>query len=195
MRSRSIRTLAVLASVGLLVGAFAGGPAEAAKKKKKKKPASCAPATATGDAAEAEFVRLTQKATADAPVEIELDTAEGLGFSSSSPGGGTGHVSHAYQNLQVISKKPSATLFVAAEFAAYQDYDLYLRDAASQETLAYAAGFNQMPGYLDGGEGGHSDVGLEQIDAFAHMPCTGYTVDVVSAITEGGPVTLKLWLE
>ena len=196
MRARSIRTLAVLASVGLLVGAFGAGPADAKKKKKKKKAPSCAPVTAGGNGAEAELVRLTTAATAEKPVEIELETAQGLGFSSTAPDGGgdEGATSHVYQNLQVISAVPGTALNARVEFGQHQDYDFFLRDAASQESLAYSAGFNG-PAPVDSGDGGHAEWGAEAIDAFAYEKCTGYTLDVVSAVTEGGPVALKIWLE
>src|SRR5688500_750099 len=68
MKIRTIRGIAVLASVGLLVGAFAVGPAEARKKKKKKKPVACAPYAPGENGADQKVTVITDAATADAPV-------------------------------------------------------------------------------------------------------------------------------
>lgn len=198
---KSIRTLAVFASAALVLGAF-GAPTAQAKKKKKKPPAPvCAPFTPWEKAAEAPVTVVTDAATAEAPVEVALDTEAGLGFSSAdSEDGEFGTlVTHAWANVQVDSAAPSTGLFVRLEFQDGLEYDLFLR-LADGTSAAYAAGSNHVQEDplglgLDGtGHGGHSEVGAEAIDGFATEDCAGYSVDVASAITPGGGVTLKYWL-
>ena len=196
---RIMRSIAVLASAGLVMGAFVAAPAEAAKKKKK----TCAAYSPGDTGAGADTTIVTDAATAEKPVEIALDTAEGLGLSSSDgPSGDEGHTSHAYTNVQVDSASPEAGLFVRVEFSPAFDYDLFLR-SSDGTAVAYTAGFNQgitpvgdPSGLgLDGtGHGGHSEQGAEQIDGWLTADCDGFTVDVVSAVTPGGDVTVKYWL-
>ncbi|MGH2820162.1 MAG: hypothetical protein ACRDJ5_05890, partial [Actinomycetota bacterium] len=71
MRSRILRTLALLATATLVVGAFAAGPAEAKKKKKKK---VCAEYVAGDYAGEAETTVVTEAATEEAPIEVTVAT-------------------------------------------------------------------------------------------------------------------------
>lgn len=191
MRSRSIRTLAVLASAGLLVGAFAAAPADAAKKKKKKPPA-CAPWTPPEKSAEAEIVKVTDAATAEAPIEIEVETAPGVG--SGRPGGslplGEG-TSEAFVNVQVDSALPSAGLYATIEFTPTWDYDLYLDDSTGTE-VAHSAGFlNQS---FTAGAAGESGIGSENIYGLETADCDGYAVDIAGATTPGETVLLKLYL-
>lgn len=194
MRIRSLRGFAVVASVALLVGAVAAGPAEAKKKKKKKAPV-CAPYTPGELGAGQEVKVITDAATKDAPVEIPVTTGPGLGFSSpDGPSGDEGHVEHVYVPVQVDSAAKSTAINARAEFNPAYEYDLFLRDA-SGVALAYAAGYNPAPGTpLDGGDGGHSEQGAEVIDPFATADCAGFTLDVASAITPGGEVVVKVWL-
>lgn len=202
--SRTFRVLAVVASAAMIMGALVAGPAEAKKKKKKKAPAPpvCATYVPGELGAEAETSIVTDEATEEAPVEVELDTEPGLGFSSTDPGGGTGHVTHVYHNVQVDSSTAETGLYVRLEFLEGTEYDLFLR-YPDGSTDAYVAGFNQAPmpagdptGFgLDGtGHGGHSEFGAEQLDGIRSADCAGYTIDVASAGGPGGPVTLKMWL-
>ncbi|MFP5351219.1 MAG: hypothetical protein ACLGIB_01475 [Actinomycetota bacterium] len=194
MKSRSIRTLAVLASAGLIVGAFAAGPADAAKKKKKKPPV-CAPLATHDKAKEAELVKVTDAATAEAPIEVALETGPGLGLGR--PGSTLGpvpigdRVSEAFVNVQVDSAAPSAGLYATIEFNQAFDYDLYLDDATGTEVAHSAGFFNQSS---TAGAAGHSAPGSENIEGLETADCGGYAADVVGSITPGGEVTLKLWL-
>ena len=200
---RIFRSLALIATASLVLGAFVAGPADAKKKKKKKpKVATCAPYTPGEAAAEAPVTVVTDAATEEAPVEVTVSTAEGLGFSSpDGPSGDTGPTSHAYANVQVDSASPSTGLYARVEFAPTWDYDAYLR-TADGTAVAYSAGFNQgavaadPTGFgLDGtGHGGHSEQGAEQIDGWTAADCDGFTYDIVSAGTPGGDVTVKFWL-
>src|SRR4051794_14294549 len=116
--SRIIKTTAVLALAGLVVGMLAAAPAEA-KKKKKKKPAACAPyvpgETGTGQP----VTVVTDAATAEAPVAVTVATDPGLGSSSpDGASGDTGPTAHAYANVQVDSAAASTGLYIRAEFQA-----------------------------------------------------------------------------
>lgn len=196
-----IRGLAVVAISILVLGAFAAAPAEA--KKKKKKPPACAAFTPGELGAGGEVTKVTDAATEDKPVEVTLSTAPGLGLSSPDVGGDEGQTSHAYTNVQVDSASPGANLYVRVEFMPSWDYDIFLR-SSDGAALAYAAGFNQGMGAglgdptgvgLDGtGNGGHSEFGAEAIDGYAAADCDGFTLDVSSAGTAGGDVTVKYWL-
>ena len=193
MSVKMIRTLAVVASAALVLGAYATGPAQAKKRKK------CAKYTAPDWAADAASSVVTDKATADAPIEIELETGPGLGFTNPDyPGDETGQVPHAFHNVLVDTNAKAARLFARIDYAPAWDYDLFLRLPAGP-AVAYEADFN--PGTVAGPtgigslEGASAGPGFSQIDGYAVPDCYGYTVDAASAITAGGAVTLKLWLE
>ncbi|MGH2731155.1 MAG: hypothetical protein ACRDJI_11190 [Actinomycetota bacterium] len=187
MRSRTLRTLALLATATLVVGAFAAGPAEAKKKCRPYKPGTLG--------AEAETTKVTDAATEEAPIEVELDTAPGLGFTNADdPSGDTGPTSHAFHNVQVDSKAASAGLYVRVEFLPTWDYDLYLR-APSGPSVAYEADFNQAAGAgLGANQGGHAEQGASQIDGYLAADCAGFTVDLASSSSAGGAATMTLWL-
>jgi hypothetical protein len=191
MTARSFRVVAVVATLGMLVGAIAAGPAEARKKKR------CRAYSSAGVGKDAKLTVVTDKATAKKPLEVALPTEPGLGFSSPDPESGQGPVSYAYHNVQVDTKRRAAKLFVRVEFLELWDYDLYLRPDGGAASH-WAAGFNQapfVPGVTDGtGQGGHSEIGAEEIHGADSLDCAGYTVDVTSATTPGGDVTVKLWL-
>lgn len=200
---RTPKAIAVTIALALVAGAFIAGPAQAKKKKKKKPPAPpvCAPYVPGELGSGAEIAIVTDEATAEAPVTVELDTGPGLGFSSTDPGGDEGATSHVYYNVQVDSANPEAGLYVMSEFAPPEEYDLFLR-LADGSTVAYTAGANQSPvgwpvdplGLAGEGNGGRSEFGSDILEGIRSADCAGYTVDVASAITPGGPVTLSLWL-
>lgn len=194
MKSRSVRTFAVLASAGLIVGAFAAGPADAAKKKKKK-PAVCAAYVGHEKAAKAELVKVTDAATAEAPIEVEVATDPGFGIGR--PGTTVNGVdvgaavSEAFVNVQVDSAAPSAGLYATIEFNEAFDYDLYLDDATGTEVAHSAGFFNQSSA---AGADGESAIGSENIRGLDTADCGGYSADIAGATTAGDTVTLKLWL-
>jgi len=196
--SRLMRIVAVVAAATMVMGAMVA-PADAKKKKKKKKPKACPTYVSPDWAGDAETTIVTDKATADAPVELEIATDPGLGFTSASePGGGDGEATFKYHNVVVDSAAASANLFVRIEYAEAWDYDLFLRtpDGAA---VAYEADFNPAtvggPTPVGGNEGAHPEPGAGQIDGAASLDCTGYSVEIGSAITPGGAVALTLWLE
>ena len=191
---RTIKTLSVLASIGLLVGAFAAVPAEAAKKKKK--PFSCAPATATppseghsgnaDEAAEAEVVNLTAAATEEKPLVIEYDHGPAISD--------VGAEDTLYFAFQVVSKTPGAGVYIKQEWeGAEDDMDLYLYDSSGTE-VARSGAFNQLPipGVTDAGGNGGS--GFESIPGFPADPCSPYVIESKAYLTDGAPMTLSLWL-
>ncbi|MGH2756992.1 MAG: hypothetical protein ACRDI3_04310 [Actinomycetota bacterium] len=196
-KSGFFRTVAVVSAATLVLGVTVL-PADAKKKKKKPKPC---PTYATPEwGGEAETTVVTDKATAEAPIEFEIETGPGLGFTSpDEPAGGDGPAtSFVYHNIVVDSKSSTADLFVRAEYAPTWDYDIYLRtpDGAA---LAYEADFNPAtvggPTPVGGNEGAHPEPGAGQIDGLTSPDCTGYTLEVASAITLGGAVTLTFWFE
>lgn len=192
---RTIRTLSVIASAALILGAFVAGPADAKKKKKK---AGCAAYTPSQWSTDIPVTMVTDAHTADAPLEITLPTDAGAGTSSgSSPENGQeSQAAHAFLNVQVDSAGPEVGLYGRVEFTPAWDYDLFFRDNTGVG-LAYSAGTSHLiPLFgLDGtGNGGHSEMGSENIDGLTTADCTGYLVDVVTSIGPGEDVTLKLWL-
>lgn len=196
-KQRTIRTLSVVASAALIVGVFAAAPADA---KKKKKPRACAPYVPGELGADQPVTIVTDAATEEAPVTIELDTAEGVGFTSpDGAGSDEGAPSHVFTNVQVDSAAPSTGLYIRLEFPDGLEYDLFAR-LADGSAYAYVAGSNHTGPLvtefgLDGtGNGGYSEVGAENLAGLSTADCAGYTVDVASAITPGGPVTVKYWL-
>ena len=190
MKSRSVRTLAVLASAGLIVGAFVAGPAEAAKKKKK--PSVCAAYVPGEQGAEAPTQIVTDAATAEAPVEIKVTAHEGIGVGGEEATETL--IGHAFQNIQVDSANPTTALNVRLEMPRHEDYDLYINNPDG-ETAARAAGFNPIPAvYNDTEMGGHTEEGAEVIDALATNDCQGYTADIATASGLGGELIMKVWL-
>ena len=186
MARKTLRSMAVLASAALLVGAFVAAPAEA---KKKKKPKAC-PAYTTPDwAGEAETTIVTDAATADEPITLTIATGPGAGFSSSEPGGGEGEPSSVYQNFVIDSASPTAAVTARLDSVPNWDYDLWWR-YQDGTPAASAAGFWVVPG----GEGGETGIGYEQVNAVPAADCQGFTAEIVSALTPGGDVTLKVWL-
>lgn len=198
MKKQTIRTLSVVASAALVVGAFMAGPADAKKKKKKKPaPAGCPAYVPSEWSTDIPVTMVKDEHTADAPLEIEVPTEAGVGLSDSgSPENSqTSHAAHAFLNVQVDSVNPEVGLYGTVEFTPTWDYDLFFR-GNDGVGIAYSAGTAPAgPFGLDGtGHGGHSGVGSENIDGLATPDCTGYLVDVVTSIGPGEDVTLKLWL-
>jgi hypothetical protein len=196
MKSRSIRTFAVLASAGLIVGAFAAGPADAAKKKKKKVPFACAPVTATApsaghsanasEAEAAEVVNVTSAATEDAPIVIEYEHGPALSDA--------GAEDTKYFAFQVVSKTAGPGLYIKQEWdGVYSDIDMYMSDASGAE-VAVSGAYNPapIPGVTDaGGNGGQ---GFESIPGFPAAPCSPYTIESKAYATPGEAMTLSVWL-
>ena len=162
------------------------------KKPGKPKPpaAGCAPYVPGEEGAEAETSLVTAAATEEKPVEVTITAPPGV------PEVALGHV---FQNIQVDAAAADAGLYVRYEFPVYEDHDIYLNYADGSEA-AHAGGFNPAPvpvalGCCDGtGSGGHSEQGAEMLDGVRTADCAGYTLDMAAFASEGGEMTLKLWL-
>ena len=152
--------------------------------------AQCAPYVPGEEGAEAETTVVTAAATEEKPIEVTIAAPPGV------PEVALGHVFH---NIQVDADGAEGGLFARYEFPIYEDHDIYLNYADGSEA-GHVGGFNPAPvpvalGCCDGtGAGGHSEQGAEQIDGMRTADCGGYTLDMASFMSEGGDMTLKLWL-
>lgn len=188
MKSRSVRTLAVLASVGLIVGAFAAAPADAAKKKKKKKGVSCATFTpGMEEAAEAEVVKITPAASEDKPVVIEYE--HGPAGPSIPIVGHPGLTESLYFNIQLYGSSDKG-LWIKQEFSDRHDLDLYLYNEAGDE-VTHSGGFNTLPQAYD--SDGNATENSENIPGYPGEQCAGYTIQSTAYLTPGTDVTLSIW--
>jgi hypothetical protein len=201
---RILRAAAVVGAVALVLGAFVAGPAEAKKKKKKKPVPVCAPFTPAEEAKDAKLTVVTDTATAEAPIELTVPTEAGLGFSNPSDASpdpaehpDSAFQSHAWNNVQVDSAASEAYLYARLEFPGHNDYDLMLRGPDGVAAF-YSAGGPPYQVFDGTGHGGHSEgdamSASENIDGAPTADCGGYSVDIAGATTQGGDVTLKLWL-
>jgi len=204
VKALSIRTLAVLASVGLIVGAVAVGPAGAVKKEKGKA-FSCAPATApvptegtssnAADAAKVPVVNVTSAATEAKPLTFEF----ALESAAHDPMFHTRiKESTVYHAFQVVSKKPGTGLYTKLTWpGAESDIDFYMYDS-SGTMVATSGAFNPLP--LDTGvahdfsAGGNGGTGFESIPGFPAAPCSPYTFESKAFLTPGETATLSVWL-
>jgi hypothetical protein len=193
MRGRSLKTLALVAALGLLVGAFAAGPADA--KKKKPKPKGCAAFVPTGNAEGGKVTVVTDAATEEAPVEIEVATDPGLGLGRDSTSPEGENTSQAFVPIQVDSAATGAGLYGRVDFTPVYDYDLYLDDATGTQLMA-SGGFGVVDDAELGGDADNSETGagFEAIYGITTTDCGGYSFDVAGATTPGGAVTLTIWL-
>jgi hypothetical protein len=198
MKSRVLKTTALVGASALILGAFIAGPAEAKKKKKPKKPAVCAPFTPAEAGKAAPITLVTDAATKEAPATASV-TAEpglGIGLGSGTPADdvGTAGVTHVYANVQLDSAAASAPLNIRLEMPATEDYDLFVLNSDGSQA-AEAAGFNPEPTvYNDDTNGGHTEKGAEVIDALPTTDCQGFTLDIATSSGMGGALALKYWV-
>ena len=202
MSKRSIRSLAVLASAALVLGAFVAGPADA-KKRKKKKPAGCAapayvepqsPSASRTEAPAAEVVKITDAATEEAPVVIEFDHGPALWDTANQA---PIVEDTKWFNIQVDSAAPSTGLYLLQEWAipSLSDMDLYLWDGATGAQAAVSGALNLAPAPvmipIVGETGG---MGYESISGFLVGDCTGFSIESRAFMTPGEAMTLTIWL-
>jgi hypothetical protein len=197
------RSVAVLASVALVFGAFVAGPADAKKKKKKKKPpvAGCAapvyveptsPSASRTDAPAAEVVKVTDAATAEAPIVIEYDHGPALWDTVNQE---PIQEDTKWFNIQVDSAAASTGLYLLQEWAipSASDVDLYLWDGPSGAQAAVSGALNLAPVNVPivGETGG---MGWESISGFLVADCAGFSIESRAFMTAGEAMTLSIWL-
>lgn len=194
-----IRSVAVLASAGLLMGAIVGGtPAEAAKRRCKKfKPGTPITDSSTDGVKSAKVKKITDKYTAKKPLTIKFShgPAAWLLADPEDPTAGQRAIVEdtKWFNFQVDSKKRFVGLYVRQEWPtpSASDLDLYMYDRSGSQ-VGSSGEFNAVPGTgLGTGEGG---MGFEQISGYGAVDCTGYTVESRAFTTHGENVTLTVWL-
>lgn len=204
MKSRSIRTLAVLASAGLIVGAFAAGPADAAKKKKKKPVPACAefapPPVASGgttgsQAIEAEVAQLTTAHTEEAPLIIEFE--HGPAFWDTATHSPV-QEDTKYFGIQLPPGIPQSGLYARIDWAtpSPSDIDLYLYDDTGTE-VEHSGALNVAPvpnPVLDLSDRGNGGMGYESISGLPVDQCNGFVVESQAFLTPGEAMTLTLYL-
>jgi len=131
---------------------------------------------------------VTDAATAEKPIEVAVEVGEGVPESPEN--------APVYYNVQVDAAAAEAGLYVRLEFEDPEDMDMYLNHASGEEA-AHVGGYNPapvIPGQTDGtGDGGHSEVGAEQLDGIRTADCGGYTVDIRPFQKTAGEKTLKFW--
>ena len=203
MQTRTIRTLAVLASLSLLTGAFVAGPATAKKKKKKKKPAAACPAyKALPPGADSEskqkdkvptapLITVTEAATEAKPVEVKLEHGTALWSITQTP-----IVEDTeFVRLQVQSKTPTTGLYIRQEWSApsLSDLDVYLTDKLGEEVAASGSS-NVAPVPVPAGGQDTGAQGFESISGFEALKCGDYVIESRPFTTDGENVTIKVWL-
>ena len=194
---RTIRTIAVLASASLVLGAFVAGPADA--KKRKKKP-SCPVATYAEPAspsvsrpeADAKVIKVTDAATAEAPIVIEYEHGPALWETATQA---PIQEDTKWFNLQIDSAAPATGLYARLDWAvpSVSDMDLYLWDGVTGEQAAVSGATNAVPVNAPFvAETGA--MGYESISGFAVGDCSNFLVESRAFLTAGEAMTLTLWL-
>lgn len=198
--TKTIRTIAVLASASLLLGALVAGPADAKKKKRKPKPPSCPTATYAEPASpsvsrpepDATTVAVTDAATAEAPIVIEFEHGAALWETASQT---PIQEDTKWFPIQVDSASPTKGLFVRLDWAipSLSDMDLYVWDGASGEQAAVSGATNAVPtnAPLVAETGA---MGYESISGFPVGDCSNFLVESRAFMTAGESMTLTLWL-
>ncbi|HEX2295992.1 MAG TPA: hypothetical protein VHN37_11860 [Actinomycetota bacterium] len=202
-KQRSIRTLSVIASAALIVGAFTAGPADA--KKKKKKPAGCAtfapiepnsPSGETAEVLEQPVVKVTDEHTEEAPLVFEYEHGPALWSITQDPI----QEDTVFFNIQVDSANPETGLYVFQEWAKQpgSDMDLYVWDGATGEEATHSGSSNVTPVPISEGSNIHGQGtgawGLESVSGFPVLDCAGFTVESRAFSTAGESMTMSIWL-
>lgn len=134
----------------------------------------------------AALIIVSNAATAEEPISLKIQAPAGM---STAP-------EEVLLNVQLATQGQPAGFYARYEFAAAEDYDVIV-ERGNGEEAARADGFNPAavgPAADPNGNGGHSEVGAEQIDGLAIQHCDGYTLRLVSKSGVGSEATLKLWV-
>lgn len=130
-------------------------------------------------------VIVTDGTTETQPITVKVDA----------PAGTSADPQSAFKNVQLTTQGKQRGLYVRYEFPQAEDYDIVVR-AGDGHGLARADGFNPAavgPAAEPNGNGGHSEVGAEQIDGLRANHCDGFTLDLITRTGAGGELVLKLW--
>jgi hypothetical protein len=205
---RTIRTLSVIASAALIVGAFTAGTADAKKKKKPKPPAPVGcpvftpvePASdseQTSEVAEAPVAKVTDEHTAEKPLVMEYSHGAAFWTINQVPV----QEDTVFFNLQVQTAQPERGLYVFQEWSKTpgSDMDLYLWDGATGEQAVSSGSSNLAPQPLPPTPPvNHGQTtgawGLESISGFPVTNCAGYTAESRAFTSPGEDMTLSVWL-
>ena len=188
------KALSILVMGSLLAALVALPAGEAAAKKKKKKPVvpACAAYVPGDQGAGQPIAVVTDAATEASPVVVEVEAAPGMG--SDLGIGVYDERTSVFHNVQVDSALPTAGLWVRIEFTEYHDYDLSLLTPAG-DTAASSGESQPVAGVGGGTAGGHEGGSNYEMVTGVNTPdCGGYTTEVISYLTTGGPVTISYWL-
>ena len=197
-----IRTIGVVASAGLIMGALIGGsPAEAAKACRKFKPVepTASDSPSKTEATKSKVQKVTDKFTQAKPLTIKYNHGPAVWFPNNPQDpAGAGQAPAVedtkWFNLQIDSKKKFVGLYIRQEWSATSpsDMDLYLYDRFGSEAGS-SGQYNAVAGngVLGSGEGG---MGYESILGMGVSDCAGYTVESRAFTTPGEAMTLKVWL-
>jgi hypothetical protein len=137
------------------------------------------------DARKAGTVIVSNGATAEEPMSLKIQA----------PAGTPTAPEEVLLNVQLTTQGQPMGFYARYEFGPAEDYDVIVQRRNGEEA-ARADGFNPGavgPGAEPNENGGHSEVGAEQIDGLASRHCDGYTLRLVSKSGAGGEATLKLW--
>lgn len=163
---------------------------------KPKGPASCPTYTPGEEGKDAATTLVTDAATAEKPIVVEFDSEMGLG---AMPIGGTpvpyDETTRFFHNVQVDTAGADTGLYARLDFPEYRDYDLYLNYPDGSEG-DHSGDFSTIANtaFECGGASCESTPSSEAILGLRTPDCGGWTAEMVSFLSEGGPVTLSLWL-
>ncbi|MDQ3962575.1 MAG: hypothetical protein M3277_01455 [Actinomycetota bacterium] len=169
------------------------GKKKGACPEKPKPPVAECPAYVPGEeGAEAETTVVTDAATEEKPIVAEFDAGPGMGSA-----GPYNETTSVFQNVQVDTANADTGLYAKLEFQNFHDYDLYL-NYADGSTAANSGDFNAAAGHGlgSGSPDGAWEAGTnyEMVMGIRTADCAGYTARMVSWLTNGGAMTLSLWL-
>ena len=196
--SKTIRSLALVASATLVLGAFVAAPAQA--KKKPKKPPACPAATyaepatdsTSRPAPDAEIIKVTDAATAEAPVTVEYEHGAALWETATQT---PVQEDTMWFNIQIDSAAPATGLYARLDWhvPSASDIDLYIWDGVTGDQAVNSGATNVVPVNAPFiAETGA--MGYESVSGFAVADCANFLVESRAFTTAGETMTLTLWL-
>jgi hypothetical protein len=160
----------------------------------------CAPVTPSPAGAGKPTITLTPAATEAAPLEQKLTLAQST---ADIPLVGGDPTTDAF-NVQVDTPSGDGGLYALIEFPQRNDYDLDLEYpdgsyAARSHAFNTVIELNDQEAPIFGGisstgHGGESTASSEKLVGIKTADCGGYTLEVTNFLSQGGEVSIKLWL-